>query len=192
MFAITIDQRRSRESADRVPELLRDLESYSLVRRFERTAGDEVQGLCEHAATGVDLITSVVKSQAWWVGVGIGSVDEPLPGSVRASRGPALISARAAVERSHRSLFGLSVEGFNATYVETAVQALARIVVERTREGDEAVEIMRSSKTQKEAAERLAISAQAMSSRLRVARWLEEQRLRALTIHLMEEVCSET
>ncbi|MCL3818759.1 helix-turn-helix domain-containing protein [Aeromicrobium wangtongii] len=185
MFALTIDQRRSRQRADAVPGLLADLNRYPLVREFERTAGDEVQGLSDDPAVVVDMVCSVVATQQWWIGIGLGPVDEPIPPSVRASRGPALIAARAAVERSSSSPVGLAVEGKGARHAETALHALARVITDRTEAGAEAVAAMAAGGTQKAVARRLGISPQAFSRRLQVARWSEEQRLRDLAIHLL-------
>lgn len=188
MLAITIDQRRSRTSVDAVPALLEDLDTYSLVRAFERTAGDEVQGLTDDASTAVDLVVDVASRRDWWVGVGVGPVDEPIPRSVRASRGPALVSARHAVERAHRQTVGIALEGPDARHAETALLALVSIVADRTPEGREAVDAMAGVTTQKEAATTLGISAQAMSRRLRVARWEDERRMRDLAVHLIEQI----
>lgn len=187
MFAITIDQRRSRERPDDVPKLLEALNGLSLVRRFERTAGDEVQGLADDPQVAVDAAVSAAGLGDWWVGIGIGDVESPLPASVRESRGPALIRARAAVDRAHRSSFGLAVEGEGAVHAETALQALAGLVQERSPEGRQAVAAMRRSTSQKAGAELLGISPQAMSRRLQVARWVDEARMRELAVHLMAE-----
>ncbi|AWB94161.1 hypothetical protein C3E78_11995 [Aeromicrobium chenweiae] len=187
---MTIDQRRSRENADGVPGLLAALREHVLVREFERTAGDEVQGLSDDPAVVVDVVCSVVATQDWWVGVGVGAVDEPIPRSVRASRGPALIAARAAVERSSSTAVGLAVEGEGTRHAETALHALARVITDRTEGGAEAVAAMAPGRTQKDVARQLGISPQALSRRLQVARWPEEQRLRDLATHLLAHIPS--
>lgn len=194
MIAITADQRRSQQGEDSVPGLLTALETFELVRRFERTAGDEVQGLCDAPETAVDLVREIAQDGRWWVGVGMGEVERPIPKSVRASRGSALVAARAAVERATKAPAGVAVEagaGLDPEAVrdvETALQQLARLVADRSAEGKEAVRAMQRFSTQVEAAQELHISAQAMSSRLSVARWGEEARLRELAIRLMSRV----
>lgn len=190
MFALTIDQRRSRERPDDVPQLLETLNALALVRPFERTAGDEVQGLTDDPQVAVDAAVAAAGRGGWWVGIGIGEVENPLPSSVRESRGPALIRARTAVERAHRASFGLAVEGDAAVHAETALQALAGLIQDRTPEGREAVEAMRRSASQKAGAELLGISPQAMSRRLQVARWVDEGRMRELAAHLMAEAAA--
>lgn len=191
MFAITIDQRRSRQRPDDVPQLLETLNVLPLVRRFERTAGDEVQGLSDDPQIAVDAAVAAAGRGDWWVGIGIGSVESPLPASVRESRGPALIRARAAVDRAHRSSSGLAVEGEGAVHAETALQALAGLVQARSPEGRQAVTAMRRSTSQKAGADLLGISPQAMSRRLQVARWVDEGRLRELAVHLLAEAGSQ-
>ena len=192
MFAMTIDQRRSRDNPDAVPELLEALNTHRLVRRFERTAGDEVQGLIDDPGVAVDLVAAVASRGSWWVGIGIGEVETPIPRSVRESRGPALVFARAAVERAPKSSSGVAVSGEDVVYAETAVQALAGIIAERSPEGHQAVAALQRSTSQRQAAQLLGISAQAISSRLRVARWADEQRMRELAVHLMTQVESRT
>ena len=194
MFALTIDQRSSRRTADAVPGLVAVLNEHDLVRPFERTAGDEVQGLTDRADLVVEILVEVARRQAWWAGVGVGAVEDDLPASVRASRGPALVAARDAVERAKHSTAGVAVaagEGVDVAAVEdveTAAQVLGFLVGSRSSEGHEAVVVMTDGVTQSEAARRLGISPQAMSRRLQVARWEDERRLRRLTQRLLERV----
>lgn len=185
MFALTLDQRKSRRSPDKVPELLRLLNTLDVVRQFERTAGDEVQGLVGTADVVVDIVARAVRAGSWWVGVGTGDVEPTIPDSVREARGPALVFARVAVERAHKSSFGVAVEGPPTHYAETAIQALAGLVADRSPEGHDAVAAMHGRTTQKQAARSLGISTQAMSKRLQVARWVDERKMRELAIYLL-------
>jgi hypothetical protein len=191
MFALTVDQRGSRRSSDAVPDLLDRLGATPVVRGFERTVGDEVQALLDDADATVDVVVRVARTQAWWIGLGIGDVDTPVPASVRAARGPALFAARTAVERAHRSGAGVAVEAGEgrdadeAHDVETVLQVLGRLVADRSDDGQEAVEALRRHPTQRAAAEELAITPQAMSARLKVARPDDEDRLRALAVRLL-------
>ena len=170
MFALTIDQRGSRLSDDGVPGLLDLLAGTETVRAFERTVGDEVQGL---------------------VSVRVGDVDSPTPPSVRAARGPALFAARVAVERAARCTAGVALEAGegrdaqDALDAETVLQVLGRLVVDRSPDGQEAVDEVRRHATQRAAAEQLGITPQAMSARLQVARRDDEDRLRALAVRLL-------
>ncbi len=191
MYALTIDQRGSRLSDDGVPGLLDLLAGAETVRAFERTVGDEVQGLVSVPDVAVEVVTQVARTGRWWIGVGVGDVDSPTPPSVRAARGPALFAARIAVERAARCTAGVALEAGegrdaqDALDAETVLQVLGRLVVDRSPDGQEAVDEVRRHATQRAAAEQLGITPQAMSARLQVARRDDEDRLRALAVRLL-------
>src|SRR5699024_3539292 len=100
MYVVTIDQRDSRSTADRVPGLHAALEPIPCAAPFERTAGDEVQGLVEQPAAVRQALLTALRGGHWHCGVGIGPVD---PGSwkagTRAGRGPAYVAARSEERR---------------------------------------------------------------------------------------------
>ncbi|MGO4805721.1 MarR family transcriptional regulator [Arthrobacter sp. 2MCAF15] len=100
MYVMTIDQRGSTGDVDRVPDLLKELGSLSTSGRFERSVGDEVQGVVERADEVVDIALHALRSGRWYVGIGVGEVDLPLPASPREGSGPAFVAARAAVDRA--------------------------------------------------------------------------------------------
>ena len=189
---MTIDQRGSRGGGDDVPDLLDALADVETTRAFERTVGDEVQALLADPEQVVEVTARVAATQRWWIGVGLGDVDEPLPESVRAARGPALFAAREAVERADRSTAGVAAsagsdrDGALVTDVETVLQTLAHLVADRSSEGRAAVEATRRHRTQREAALDLGITPQAISARLQVARVGDEERLRSLAVRLLE------
>ena len=60
-FVLTVDQRGSRRSADRVPEALSALSGVPTVLRFERTAGDEFQGVLDDPAVVVDVVRRLIR-----------------------------------------------------------------------------------------------------------------------------------
>lgn len=191
MFVLTIDQQRSRSSADAVPALLDALNSTyagKLLLPFERTAGDEVQCLLSDGATVVDLVVGLLRSPQWSIGIGVGEAESPLPDSVRAARGPAFLCARRAVDRAKSAPAGIAVEGLKegAAHAEAALWLLGSLLLGRTSAGWEAVDATNAEKTQVKAATRLGISPQAISSRLQVAGWREEQRGRELVAYLLE------
>ncbi|OMQ15094.1 hypothetical protein A7K94_0211915, partial [Modestobacter sp. VKM Ac-2676] len=88
-FVVTVDQRASRRAPDRVPAALRALVGVPVVLRFERTAGDEFQGLLDDPAAVVEVVRRLVREGDWSIGIGTGSVQWPLPASTRAGAGPA-------------------------------------------------------------------------------------------------------
>jgi len=100
MYVMTIDQRGSTGDVDRVPGLLKELRDLSTGGRFERSVGDEVQGVVERADEVVDIALHALRSGRWYVGIGVGEVDLPLPASPREGSGPAFVAARAAVDRA--------------------------------------------------------------------------------------------
>ncbi|MEQ4206397.1 SatD family protein [Actinopolymorpha sp. B9G3] len=194
MLVLTIDQRASRREADRIEDLLARLatrpEATRLVRGFERTAGDEVQGLLDNPDDAVNLALALVREGHWYVGVGVGQVRTPIPASVRAASGPAFVNARTAVERAKSTVARLAVTGPDPDTAEDAQALLAllgAVVHRRSRQGWEVVDLMAEGLTQKDVAQRLGISPQAVSQRLRAALWNEERRVRPIASQLLGE-----
>lgn len=184
---MTIDQQRSRSSTDAVPALLDNLNTRyakQLVLPFERTAGDEVQCLLINAMAVVDIAVDLIRAEQWSIGIGVGVVEEPLPDSVRAARGPAFIGARTAVDRAKNAPAAIAVEGCEPA--ESALWLLGALLGRRTSAGWEAVDAMVGSQTQAQGAARLGITPQAINSRLLVAGWKEEKRGRILVAQLLE------
>ncbi|VXB24174.1 conserved hypothetical protein [Aeromicrobium sp. 9AM] len=187
-YVMTIDQRRSQAGPDAVPAAEELLAGSAPVRAFERTAGDEIQGLLDDPGGVVDLTLALARTRTWSIGIGIGDVETPLADSVRANRGEAFVAARRAVERAKSSPVRTAVEGHAAEHAETALVLLLTIVERRSEAGWEAVDAMTTSATQAEAAAKVGISPQAMNRRLRVAGYVEEQRGKALAVHLLGEL----
>ena len=102
MFVLTIDQIASRRAADLIPQLLTTLHDAPTVRGFERTIGDEAQGVLGDPAEVVRIVLALLRQGEWSVGIGAGEVDDPLPDSTRAARGPAFVFARKAVEEAKK------------------------------------------------------------------------------------------
>ncbi|MGH8893562.1 MAG: hypothetical protein ACRDWY_09720 [Actinomycetes bacterium] len=191
MYVLTVDQRGSRRTSDRVDGLLAALGSNpaAYVRGFERTAGDELQGVLDDPPTVVDLVLRLVRDNAWSVGVGVGPVNEPLPESTRAGSGGAFNRARDAVTRAKSRPTGLAVTGgypaADARRAQTALDLLAAVVARRSDRGWEAVDLAAEGLTQIEVADRLGVSKQAVSQRLQAAGWHLEPDGRALASHLL-------
>ncbi|MFC7849065.1 MarR family transcriptional regulator [Arthrobacter sp. NPDC057388] len=99
MFVLTIDQRDSTHDLDRVPELLAALGSYPGTR-FERSVGDEVQGVLQDPVLVVDAALSALRSGHWYVGIGVGPGTLAQDASPREGSGAAFVAARKAVERA--------------------------------------------------------------------------------------------
>lgn len=189
MFVLTVDQRHSRRGRDQVEDLLGWLAGQpGVLRPFERTAGDEVQGVMDDAAAVVDVALALVRRGEWSVGIGVGPVHEPLPASTRAGSGAAFELARKAVERAKSSPQLLAVgapDADRAAAAQAALDLLASVVQRRTDPGWEAVDLISSGTTQTEVAERLGITKQAVSQRLRAATWAPEVAGRSLATQLL-------
>lgn len=142
-------------------------------RPFERTAGDELQGVITDGTDAVRLAMDVVATRQWSIGVGVGSVVHPLPRQTRAGQGPAFEAARDAVERAKSSPGWIAVEGSSGETerIQAELQLAAELVRRRTELASEAGTLIDAGLTQKEAAARLGITQQAVSARLNAALW---------------------
>lgn len=190
MFVVTADQRSSRRGPDRVEALLEELTAVpDLVRPFERTAGDEVQGVVADPALVVDLALRLARSRHWSVGVGAGAVRSPLPPSTRAGAGPAFEHARDAVQRAKRSDPHLAVSGDDPTaaaHAEAVLRLLGDLVQRRTDLGWAVVDRLKDGCTQTDLADRLGISKQAVSQRAQAAGWHHERDVRPAVAALLD------
>jgi len=194
MFVLTIDQHASRRGDDLVPELLDRLNAGPRGgvdgphRAFERTAGDEVQGVLVTPESCVDTLALLLRRGGWNVGLGWGPVQEPLPQSVRAGRGEAFVSAREAVTRAKTSPHRLAVVGadpYRAEQVETTLWLWATVLDRRTDRGWEIADLLAQGLNHREAGERLGISQPAATQRARAAGVIEEHRARRLAAQLL-------
>ena len=194
---LTIDQRGSRTGTDRVPELLTELNGPGPgrpLRRFERTAGDEVQGICDEAAALTQRLALLIRQGCWNVGIGLGPVEQPLPRSTRAGRGEAFVLAREAVNRAKLVPAHLSVVGadaYRAEHLETVLWLWAGVLSRRSRRGWEVVELLDAGLSHAEAGDRLGISQSAVTQRARAAGLVEGRRAARLATELAGELLEE-
>ena len=188
-YVLTVDQRASRRNADRVPEALALLGgSVSAVLAFERTAGDEFQGVLGEPDDVVRVVLRLVRQGGWSIGIGAGPVQTPLPRSTRAGSGPAFLSARRAVEAAKQRPTRLAVRGAvpaDAGDAQSVLSALAVIVERRSDQAWEAIALMDDGRTQAEAAGELGISRQAVGQRLAAGLWDLERDLRPTAARLL-------
>jgi hypothetical protein len=187
-FVLTVDQKGSRRSADRVPAALSALSGVPTVLRFERTAGDEFQGVLADPAAVVGVVLDLVRAGGWSVGVGAGPVQTPLPRSTRAGAGPAFLCARTAVEAAKRRPSRVAVRGAEATAAgdaQAVLTALAVLVDRRSPQAWQAIELLAGGRTQAEAAAELGITRQAVGQRLAAGWWDVERDLRPTAARLL-------
>lgn len=193
-IVVTADQRGSRSTGDAVPDALAVLNEHTrrqgLLRRFERTAGDEIQGILSSPSLTFEVVTPLALSGSWAVGIGIGPVEEPLPRSTRAARGPAFALARTAVDRAGRQRHPVAVEASDAAEAAAAEAAwwlLLALLERRTASGWEAVQMADEGLTYAEIGQRIGVSASAVGQRLRAAGLAEGRRGAELVVELLAE-----
>ena len=186
---LTVDQRASRRGPDRVADVLRRLNSsVSTLLRFERTAGDEFQGVIAEADQVVDVVLLLVRLGGWSIGIGAGPVQTPLPDSTRAATGPAFLSARRAVDAAKQRPSRLAVRGValpDSADAQAVLTALAVLTERRSEQAWEAIALVGAGRTQAEAAAELGISRQAVGQRLAAGRWDLERELRPTATQLL-------
>lgn len=188
-FVLTVDQRASRRSPDRVADVLDALNGdVPTVLAFERTAGDEFQGVLAEPGTVVDVVLRLVRLGGWSIGVGAGPVQAPLPTSTRAGAGAAFLSARRAVDAAKQRPARLAVRGAvpaDAGDAQAVLSALAVVVERRSDQAWEAIALVEGGRTQAEAATELGISRQAVGQRLAAGLWDLERDLRPTAVRLL-------
>ncbi|MHB1010579.1 MAG: winged helix-turn-helix transcriptional regulator [Propionibacteriaceae bacterium] len=196
-FVVIADQVDSRAGSDRVPEALAVLSGVEHVLPYERTAGDEVQGLVGTGSGVVRAVTALTRLVGWRIGVGAGLVDEPLPDSTRAARGEAYLAARTAIDCARRSPVALSLAAGavgDAAYrdlvedAETALWLLRSTLARRSPEGWELMDLLDSGLSNAQAADRLGVSPSAVSQRLRRAGRIEAERAARLAGRLLDRL----
>ncbi|MFI4990481.1 MAG: SatD family protein [Solirubrobacterales bacterium] len=179
---LLLDQRRSRSSEDRVEHWVSRLNrscATLLTLPFERTAGDEMQGVTSSPAALVRILVDAVEDGGWWVGVGIGSIERPLGRTSRESRGPAFWLAREALEKAKSQRAGRAFALRGEPPVDTAnlsacLHALGFIIVRRTKRQSEVAQCAREGLSVAEIANRSSVTPQAIR-RLLLASGAEEE-----------------
>lgn len=186
VIVVTVDQQGSRSAADRVPEAIAALAEVEMLRAFERTAGDEFQGVLDDPAALPRVIETLLRDGTWNIGLGIGTVALPLPESVRAGSGPAYLSARNAVTAAKNSPWHLRVDGDapGARDLESVLWLWAALLQRRTAKGWEVTDLVDTGLSYDEAGRRLGISQSAVSQRAQAAGLVEGRRARELASHL--------
>ena len=183
---LTVDQRGSRRDTDRVPATLAVLAPIPSLRGFERTAGDEFQGVVDDPAALPRLVELLLREDAWNIGIGFGPVEEPLPDHARAGSGAAYLHARQAVTAAKSAPWHLRVEGDDpgARSLETVLWLWAAVLSRRTDRGWEVAELVEQQLSYEEAGRRLGITQSAVSQRAQSAGIVEGRRARELAAEL--------
>jgi len=187
---LTLDQRDSRRTGDAVPELLARFQALpgEPLRPFQRTAGDEVQGVLDDPRLATEVVGRALRTGSWSVGIGCGTVVDPLPPETRAGQGDAFVAAREAVTRAkgepHRLAVSARPDSASASHLQTALGLWAGLLERRTPAGWEVYDELAAGASYSEAGARLGISQSAVSQRARAAGIVDERRARELVSHL--------
>lgn len=197
MFVIIADQINSRAGIDRAAATIA-----ALTERFhdrmplpiDQTSGDEIQLITEYADTVLGAALQLTRTGYWSVGIGVGSVRDPMPRTVRTATGEAFYAARSAVEAAKRAdgRIALDAAPHEPPPLADDVEALVRLLVllreRRTAHGWQATDLMSEVDSQSAAAVRLGISDAAVSQRLKRGGWAAEASARPALIRLLEQL----
>ena len=186
VVVLTVDQDASRSGPDHVPEALGALTPVASLRAFERTAGDELQGILDDPAGLPAALEPLLRSGGWNIGIGIGAIETPLPDQARAGRGPAYVAARQAVTAAKTSPWRIRAAGDSDAVrpLESALWLWAALLGRRTARGWEVADLVDQGLTYDETAARIGISQSAVSQRAAAAGIAEGRRARDLVEYL--------
>jgi hypothetical protein len=193
VVVLTVDQHGSRTEPDRVPAALDALATIPIRLAFQRTAGDEFQGVVDDPAALPVALEHLLRSDVWNIGIGIGEIETPLPDQARAGRGPAYVAAREAVTAAKSSPWRVRVSGPSegARALESAVWLWAALLARRTDRGWEVADLVGQGLTYEETAARLGITQSAVSQRAAAAGIAEGRRARELVEFLTRTALEE-
>ncbi|WP_043442820.1 hypothetical protein [Arthrobacter sp. L77] len=192
-FVLTINQRDSREVGDLTADLLKELRHVPAAVPFQRSVGDEVQGVVATATAAVEAALRALRHRRWHVGIGVGGLTPPVPERLVDAEGYGLVYARRAVDRARRTgeRIPLAVEGPDggiAAEAEAVLRLLGQIVATRTDAEWAVVDLMTPGARgqQKYVAQELGITTQAVSRAVVRSHWTEEWATRPAAARLLD------
>ncbi|MDQ0634708.1 hypothetical protein QFZ40_002617 [Arthrobacter pascens] len=211
MYVMTIDQRGSSNDVDRVPELVSQLRGITSAV-FERSVGDELQGVVDDADAVVDIALHALRGGHWYVGIGIGRVQLAAAAPPREGTGSGFVAARKAVDRAKNAAgqVPLSVVSGNigrgmdiprdaqegalaCANAEAVLRLIGRLVQERTEAQWRVVDLLRIIQrsggkhgSQKSVAKELGITEQSVSRAVLRSGWQEEWAARPAAAMLLD------
>lgn len=135
-IVMLLDQQESRHRDDLVDQWRERLNRrHELLLPFTRTTGDEMQAVLATDTLG-SVLREALQSGEWWIGIGIGEIERPLPEDTREGRGPAFWNARQAIEKAkgrRRSRpVAIVAEDETGARLEQCVSGLAYVINRRT------------------------------------------------------------
>ncbi|WP_110182374.1 transposase [Nocardioides solisilvae] len=179
---LTVDQRDSRRRPDAVGPVLERLATVPALLGFQRTAGDEFQGVLDDAAALPPVLELLLREGHWHVGLGLGLVETPLPTEAREARGSAFVAAREAVSSTRTAPWQLRVAGETPTarHLESVCWLWAAVLGRRTAKGWEVADLVDEGLSYEATGRRLGITQSAVSQRAAAAGLVEARRAREL------------
>jgi hypothetical protein len=135
--------------------------------------GDEFQVLVDTGDTALAVALVLTRGGRWSVGLGVGTVLEPLDESVQSGAGNAFVAAHAAVTRAGKKSTHLAVVAQPRHQLAKDLEALVDLLLvlrsRRSPHGWEVHDLLAGGLTQAEAAARMGITPQSASKRARAA-----------------------
>ncbi|WP_232820389.1 helix-turn-helix domain-containing protein [Brachybacterium sp. YJGR34] len=180
-----------------MPALLDALAPVPQVLAAERTAGAEALALVSRAEDALAAVLRAREAGQWAIGLGIGAVERPLPDTVRAISGPAVLAAERAV-RAARTTSSVAVsvraadgrQDATAADAEAVLRLIGWMIRTRNRGQWEAVRALREDPgaTQAQLAERLGVTQQTVSRAVKTSGWREESAAHPLAERLLSMI----
>ncbi|WP_448854599.1 MarR family transcriptional regulator [Corynebacterium frankenforstense] len=152
------------------------------VGEFERLGVEDIRARVETPESLCDTVMALLSDGEWALGVGVtdaahDATEAATAALDRAAR-PGLVRARVLPDAAGTA--GTAGEDIAAVFL-----LLGQVLAKRSLEGREATSLMRTGMNQIEAAERLGITKQAISQRLRAAGWQAENAGWQLAVNLI-------
>lgn len=159
---------------------------------FQRSGTNLLVGVPERPEDAVDAILRALRNHHWVVGVGVGSLYEPVPSEAQYLQGAALGYAHTALERSEHTgeRIPLSIIGPTpalAAEAEAVLRLLGQVVSTRSVAEWAVLDLLVPGVRgqQKHVAAELGISAQAVSKAVVRSAWVEEWAARPAAARLL-------
>ena len=160
-----------------------------MLRPFERTAGDEFQGVLDDPAALAAVVERLLREDGWNIGIGIGEVEEPLPDEHPSRPRPGLPPRPRGGDR--RQVRALAAAGRRRRPRRPCVRRSRprcgsgqRVLSRRTSRGWEVADLVDAGASYDQAAKRLGVTQSAISQRAQAAGIVEGRRARELVTEL--------
>ncbi|PQZ90210.1 hypothetical protein CQ018_14535 [Arthrobacter sp. MYb227] len=193
MYVVTLKQRDRREAGDTSEALLHSLSEISALTPFQPSGSALLIGAPETAEETVNAVLTALRFPGWVLGVGVGSLYEPVPADAQYLQGTALGYALTATERAEHTgdRVPVRVIGINtelAAEAEAVLRLLGQIISKRSVAEWAVLDLLTPGVRgqQKYVAAELGISSQAVSRAVVRSSWVEELAARPAAARLLK------